>query len=341
MSHVRTPVRRLTASFTATAIALSTVSCATQPFGADQGKPMFQDFTQCMVANGVGAVALGALARKLTGEDSVAIATVAVTLFAAWKACGQAHQKVAVSDQRSREALASDPRYQGLNAGLLSIDELEVAAPKAGQDITTSYRFTYASPDAARKDIPAKERFVFLAGFTNASGAQEFKEVEFDRDFVIQQGQRRHVHAVPSDASFGQFKPWKLRYRLEVDGRCMETEAAFDIGTGAPGRAGPARVCGASAVAAAPTAGAKSAAPAPAAAPTPPAVAVTAGTLGQALRLVAAPGGAAVGKTLPKGTPVRVLEKADRGTGKSRVAWVRVQTASGDAGWMLASQLAK
>lgn len=345
MADARSTARTATSLFTATAVALSTVSCATQPFGENQGKAIFQDFNQCMVANGVGAVALGVLAKQITGEDAVALATVAVTLFAAWKACGQAHQKVTVKDQRPREVLVADPRYQGLRNGGISIDDFSVVAPKGGEDISTSYRFAYTSNDPARKDIAVKERFVFLAGLTNASGAQEFKEIEFDRDIVVQQGQRMNTHAIPSDVSFGQFKPWKLRYRVEVEGRCMETEAGFNFGSTTPGRAGPARPCGSVAaapvpsVAVAPVAagtGAK-APPSPAAAPAAP----THGALGRAVRLVAAPGGAAVGATLPQGTVVRLLESAERGTGNNRVRWVRVQPPTGPAGWMQASQLAK
>jgi len=320
-------------------------SCATD----NKGQAIFASFNQCMAANGVGAIFLGVLAKELTGNNAVGIAAAAGTLFVAWKKCGQAHQKVAVSDQRGRDAVIGDPRYRGAQGGVLAIDDLEVVSTKPGDDITTRYRFTYTSPDVAKKDIPAKEKFVFLAGFQNQRGATEFKEIEFTRDFVIQQGQRRHEHSVPSDSSFGQFKPWKLRYQLEVDGRCQETEATFDIAGGRPGRAGPAVACG-SRVAAAPSGGgAKSEAAAPAAAavvappatrPAPVAQAPAPNpTLARALRLQLQPRGALTGKALAAGTPVKVLETRKIGPANQPVSWVHVESASGDKGWTLESNL--
>lgn len=343
--------QRASAAFTLVATAALLSSCATQPMGDNKGKPIFESFQQCMVANGVGAVVIGVLANKLTGSKAVGVAAAAVTLFAAWKACGQAHQKVTVKDERGRDALlGSDPRFRGQGGAVLTLDELEVSAPKAGEDITSRYRFAYTSPDAARKDIPAKERFVYMAGFTNDKGAQEFKEVEFQRDFVIQQGQRRHEHAVPSDASFGQFKPWKLRYQLEVDGRCLETEASFDVGSNTPGRAGPARPCtSATAAGAAPApaatgakgmATAPSAAPAANTAPTAAAAPAAEATLVRALRLQDKPGGVLVGKNLPKGTPVRIIDTSQLKTGARPVDWVRVQPVNGEpGGWTPDSNL--
>lgn len=343
--------QRASAAFSLLAAGTLLASCATHQTGENKGKPIFENFQQCMVANGVGAVAVGVLANKLTGSKTVGVAAAAVTLFAAWKACGQAHQKVTVKDERGRDALVGgDARFRGQAGPVLTLDELEVSAPKAGEDITTRYRFAYASPDAARKDIPARERFVYLAGYTNDKGAQEFKEVEFQRDFVIQQGQRRHEHAVPSDASFGQFKPWKLRYQLEVDGRCVETEAQFEVNSATPGKAGPARPCSPAGTAAAnaPAGSGAKALGAPAATPAPtapPAAAqaaaapATDATLQRALRLQDKPGGAPIGKNLPKGTAVRILETSQLKAGARQVDWVRVQPGGGDAGWTLDSNL--
>lgn len=344
--------QRVSAAFSLLAAATLMASCATQPMGDSKGKPIFESFQQCMVANGVGAVALGVLANKITGNKAVGVAAAAATLFLAWKACGQAHQRVTVKDERGRDALVgSDARFRGQGASVLTLDELDVAAPKAGEDITTRYRFGYTSPDAARKDIPAKERFVYMAGFTNDKGAQEFKEVEFQRDFVIQQGQRRHEHAVPSDASFGQFKPWKLRYQLEVDGRCLETEATFEVNSGTPGRAGPARPCAVPITPAA-TAGAKDASPAAAAAAAPQSAGRAAASsapaatpeaaparLARALRLQDKPAGKAIGKSLAAGATVRILETTAVTSGNRSVNWVRVQPDGGDAGWTLDSNL--
>lgn len=336
----RTPRPSLTLLAALLAAGTLASSCATD----SKGQAIFSSFRQCMIANGVGAVFLGVLAKELTGNNAAGVAAAAATLFVAWKQCGQAHQKVAVSDQRGRDAVVGDPRYRGAQGGVLAIDDLEVVSTKPGDDITTRYRFTYTSPDPARKDIAAKEKFVFLAGFQNQRGGTEYKEIEFNRDFVIQQGQRRHEHSVPSDSSFGQFKPWKLRYQLEVDGRCMQTEATFDISGGRPGRAGPAVACASSVASAAPAAaGAKSepaaplaAAPAPAARSTVPVAqtpAVVRATLVRALRLQAQPRGALVGKGLPAGTAVTVLESRTVGTGAQQAAWVHVQTAAGDKGW--------
>lgn len=343
--------QRASAAFSLLAAATLLASCATQPMGDNKGKPIFESFQQCMVANGVGAVAVGVLANKLTGNKAVGVAAAAATLFVAWKACGQAHQRVTVKDERGRDALVgSDPRFRTQGASVLTLDELEVSAPKAGEDITTRYRFGYTSPDAARKDIPARERFVYMAGFTNDKGGQEFKEVEFQRDFVIQQGQRRHEHAVPSDASFGQFKPWKLRYQLEVDGRCLETEATFEVNGSTPGRAGPARPCttpitaaatgskDASAAPAAPQSAARADAPAAAAANTA-AAPVASARLARALRLQDRPAGKAIGKGLAAGATVRILETSAVTSGNRSVNWVRVQPETGDAGWTLDSNL--
>lgn len=343
--------QRASAAFSLLAAATLLASCATQPMGDNKGKPIFESFQQCMVANGVGAVAVGVLANKLTGNKAVGVAAAAATLFVAWKACGQAHQRVTVKDERGRDALVgSDPRFRGQAGSVLTLDELEVSAPKAGEDITTRYRFGYTSPDAARKDIPARERFVYMAGFTNDKGGQEFKEVEFQRDFVIQQGQRRHEHAVPSDASFGQFKPWKLRYQLEVDGRCLETEAMFEV-NGAPGRAGPARPC-TTPITAAPAAatGGKdvsaAAAPSAARADAPAVTAANAAAapaasarLARALRLQDKPAGKAIGKGLAAGATVHILETSAVTSGSRSVNWVRVQPETGDAGWTLDSNL--
>lgn len=324
------------AALTLVATSIVAASCATVPAGDNQGKPIFASFNQCMVANGAGAVLVGVLTKNVTGSKVAGIAAAAATLFAAWQACGRAHQRVTVSDERPRETLVSDPRFRGSTGPVLTLDSLEVVAPKAGEDITTRYRFGYTSPDPNKKDIPAKERFIYLAGFTNDSGAQEFKEIEFDREFVIQQGQRRHEHAVPSDASFNQFKPWKLRYQLEVDGRCVETETAFVIDSPNPSRAGASRPCtvrtAAPARAETPAAAAAARTPSPTP-PAMPAVAAYEATATRAVRLAPSPGAAATGKTLPPGTKLRVLETRQVSGGGRTVNWVRVQTDGADAGW--------
>lgn len=319
-------------------------SCATQPMGDDKGKPIFRSFKQCMAVNGVGAVLLGVITRSVTGSNATGVAAAAVTLFAAWKACGQTHQRVTVSDERGRDVVLGDPRHRGAAASVLSLDGLEVLAPKAGDDITTRYRFAYTSPDASRKDIAAKERFVYLAGFVNDKGAQQFKEIEFERDFVIQQGQRRHEHAVPSDESFGQFKPWKLRYQLEVEGRCVETEATFAMDSPVAGTAGPAKPClpkpmaGTSApntdgvAASAVPAGGKAAGPTVAPVAQQP-TAVPVATLARALRLQLQPDGAVTGKSLAQGTKLRILETRQVAAGSKQVNWVRVESPDGIAGW--------
>ena len=344
--HAAATCRPPIALVTLIAAAALASSCATQPFGDKQGEPVFQSFRACMIANGMGAVLLGALVKDLTGSTNVGVAAAAITLFAAWKACGQAHQRVTVSDERGRDAVVVDPRFRAAQNPVLVLDALEVTAPKAGEDITTRYRFSYASPDASRKDIPAKEKFIFLAGFVNDKGAQEFKEIEFNRSFVIQQGRRSHAHAVPSDQSFGQFKPWKLRYVLEVDGRCTETEAAFVVGSASPGKAGPAKPCVSApqTTAAVDTVstGAK-ATPAPTAptvAPTTaqPAAAAEA-TLRRALRLQLEPGGAWTGKSLAQGTKLQTLETRTVPVGDQRTAWVRVRSTAGDTGWTLEANL--
>lgn len=332
--------RRTLAALSAVSVAVLLASCATQPMGDSKGKPIFESFNQCMLANGVGAVAIGALANKLLGNKVVGVAAAAATLFVAWKNCGEAHQRVTVQDERGRDALLGDPRFRRASTvPVLTLDELEVAAPKAGEDITTRYRFAYTNPDATRKDIPARERFVYLAGYTDDQGAQQFKEVEFQRDFVIQQGQRRHEHAVPSDKSFDQFKPWKLRYQLEVDGQCLETEANFDINSPNPGHAGPARACTPQMQAAA---GAKSMS-ANAAAQSPAAqngaAQASEATLRVSLRLLDKPDGAPTGKSLAKGSAVRVLETSQVKLGSRMTQWVRVQPAGGAAGWLPAGDL--
>lgn len=329
------------AALTLVATSVIMASCATVPAGENQGKPIFESFNQCMAANGVGAVLVGVLASKVTGSKVVGVAAAAATLFAAWQACGRAHQRVTVSDERPRDALASDPRFRGAAQPVLTLDSLEVVAPKAGADITTRYRFAYSSPDPTKKDIPAKERFIYLAGFTNDAGAQDFKEIQFDRDFVIQQGQRRHEHAVPSDASFNQFKPWKLRYQLEVDGRCVETETQFAIDSPTPSRAGPAHACtprpqaGAAPARTDTPAGAAAYAPA---APAPSAPLYEA-TLNRATRLSPQPGGAPAGKVLLLGTKLRVLESRQVTAGGRSANWVRVQTDGADAGWVSEASL--
>lgn len=341
----RQPALRLngpkSAALTLVTISVLAASCATVPAGENQGKPIFASFNQCMVANGAGAVLVGVLAKNITGSKVVGVAAAAATLFAAWQACGRAHQRVTVSDERPREALAGDPRFRGSAGPVLTLDSLEVVAPKAGEDITTRYRFAYTSPDPNKKDIPAKERFIYLAGFTNDSGAQDFKEIEFDRDFVIQQGQRRHEHAVPSDASFNQFKPWKLRYQLEVDGRCVETEAAFVIDSPTPARAGASRPCSPRPQAA--SAPARTDAPANATAYAPSVPAAPAplyeARLNRALRLSPQPGGAAAGKVLPSGTKLRALESRQITAGGRSATWVRVQTDSGESGWTTEASL--
>lgn len=329
---------RVSLAVSALCTAVLAASCATHPAGDSKGQPIFQSFRQCMIANGVGAVFVGLLVKEVTGKNAAGVAAAAGTLFVAWKVCGQAHQRVTVSDERGREAVLNDPRFRAAAGPMLSIDELEVVSTKPGEDIVTRYRFGFTSPDAGRKDIPAREKFVFLAGFTNDRGQQEFKEIEFTRDFVIQQGQRRHEHAVPSDTSFNQFKPWRLRYTLEVDGRCMETEATFPIEGGVPGRAGPARPCGAQAVATAAPGGAKAAeapraAVAPAPAQAPPAARTPDPTLLRTVRLSPQPGGAPAGKSFAPGAAVQVLETRPVTVAGKPVPWVRIRTASGETGW--------
>lgn len=334
------------------AAALLSSSCATQPFGDQKGKPIFASFGQCMAANGVGAVLVGVLTSKVTNSTALAVAAAAGTLFYAWRVCGQAHQKVVVSDEKGRAALAGDARLR--QAGGLSLDELSVASAAPGQDIVTRYRFSYLSADAARKDIAAREKFVYLAGVDDGKGGVEFKEIEFERDFVVQQGQRTHEHAVPSEQSFGSFKPWKLRYSLEIDGQCQATEVTFAFQPGAPARAAPGEPCAVAqarwsgktaAPAAAAVAPAVAVAAAPARAPSPaPAggkAAEPTATLARALRLQESARGNFVknARNYPAGTAVTVLETQEVVKGSYKARWSRVRMAAGEEGWTLDANL--
>lgn len=175
---------------------------------APSGKPLFDNYEQCMKANAAGSVAGGLLAgvatAALTGKTGAGVAVGATvtgaSLYLSWVRCAAAYQKVENTEikpqGKSKKALAEK----------LAIDKLELQTGLPGEEIKRTMRYVINSADADKQDILVKETSILMVPRTGSlpDGSIAFTDLQGKPVMVDGKPVRPGQSKIPVDKLFYQ-----------------------------------------------------------------------------------------------------------------------------------------